>query len=190
MHSPQYRLHAIARIEIENEFPSLRGTPWEIRSPFNRSYNCHAWGVCETRVRWEPTPDDYWPPGLRTGNFSDYSLDNFVRAYSRVGFRVCSSSRFEFGFQKIAIYSEYDSGDEWPQHTARQAVFGRGWLSKLGDGEDITHLRTMHLEGASYGRVVCYMRRNWLRAVLDPCSTWISASIRNWIYKAQRPHGV
>ena len=187
---PIYRLHWVARVELEQYFPALQAAQWQIRSPFDRGYNCHAWGVCETRVRWEPTPDDYWPPGLRTGNISDYNLDNFIRAYEKVGFHICADDRFEFGFQKIAIYSEENFGEEWPQHTARQTLFGRGWLSKLGRGEDIRHASTRDLEGQAYGRVVRYMKRNWLRASIDPSSAWIRATIQNWIYRRQRPTGI
>jgi hypothetical protein len=181
----------VARVEVEDTFPNLRTVQWEIRSPFDRGYNCHAWGVCETRVRWEPTPDDYWPPGLpKTGNLSDYSLDNFIKAYQRVGFDECISNVHELGFQKIALYSREVYGEEWPQHTARQALFGRCWLSKLGRSEDIKHRSTEALEGQLYGRVVRYMKRNWFRALIDPSSTWISASLRHWIYRMQRPLGI
>jgi len=186
---PSYRLHLLARIELERAFPELRGTEWTIRSPFDRGYNCHAWAVCETRVRWEPSPDDYWPPGLRNGDISDYNLDNFVRAYTCVGFRECLDDRFEFGFQKIAIYSEENLGEEWPQHTARQTLFGRTWLSKLGDHEDICHQSADHLEGQQYGRVVKYMKRNWLRALMEPTSVWIRATIQHFWYRRCHPLG-
>ncbi|MGP8174148.1 MAG: hypothetical protein ACLP7O_06320 [Terracidiphilus sp.] len=171
-------------------FPNLQGAQVKISSPFNRSYNCHAWGVCETRVRWEPTPDDYWPPGLRTGNVLDYNLDNFIRAYSRVGFRESTHGRYEFGFQKIAIYSEEIAGEEWPQHTARQTFFGRGWLSKLGDWEDIRHRSTQDLEGQAYGRVMRYMKRSWIRALIEPNSIWMRATIDHWIYLRRHPLGI
>jgi hypothetical protein len=187
---PIYRLHWVARIEVEKHFPHLHNARWKIRSPFDRSYNCHAWGVCETRVRWEPTPDDYWPPGLRTGDIADYSLENFIKAYSRIGFYECANGTYEFGFQKIAIYSEQIGGDEWPQHTARQTIFGRAWLSKLGHLEDIRHSSTKDLEGVAYGRVVRYMKRNWLRALGEPSSTWIRATLRNWVYRCGRPQGI
>jgi hypothetical protein len=188
--SPIYRLHWVARIEIEQRFPYLHSTQWAIKSPFDRDYNCHAWGVCETRVRWEPTPDDYWPTGLRTGNLSDYNLDNFLRAYSRVGFRECADDDYEFGFQKIAIYSEEIGGEEWPQHTARQTLFGRAWLSKLGRGEDIRHRSTKDLEGSIYGRVVRQMKRSWFCALTERSSTWISATLRHWSYRYHRPLGI
>jgi hypothetical protein len=187
--APRYRLHSVARSELEATFPNLCGTQWGIRSPFERDYNCHAWGVCESRVRWEPTPDDYWPAGLRTGDISDYTLESLIRAYSSVGFRQCPDSRYQFGIQKIAIYSEEAGGDEWPQHTARQSLFGRNWLSKMGFGEDIVHRSCRDLEGPKYGRVVFFMKRSWLRALVDPTSTWIRATIRHWIYRRCHPQG-
>jgi hypothetical protein len=188
--TPQYRLRVIARAQLENEFPSLRVSRWEILSPATPDYNCHAWGVCESRIRWEPTPDDYWPPGLRSGDITDYTLDNFIRAYTWVGFRECPNGDHEFGFQKIAIYSEQNYGEEWPQHTARQTFWGYGWLSKMGYAEDIKHASPHDLEGHSYGRVVCYMRRSWFRALFDPSSTWISATMRHWVYRRRHPNGV
>lgn len=190
MPRPEFRLHLFAAIQLREAFPSLQDHDWKIKSPIHRDYNCHAWGVCETRVRWEPTPDDYWPPGLRTGDISDYCLQNFLRAYTTVGFRECPTKHYEFGYQKIAIYSDFDSGEEWPQHTARQTLFGRGWLSKLGDAEDIWHKSLADLEGDKYGRVVRYMKRSWKRALLDPSSTWFSATMRNFIYRVQRPQGI
>lgn len=176
-------------MDLESVFRGLHGAAWNITSPFERGYNCHAWGVCETRVRWEPSPDDYWPPGLRTGDLSDYNLNNFLRAYERVGFRECTSSKFEFGFQRIAIYCIFDAGEEWPQHTARQTFWGRGWLSKLGHAEDIRHAATRDIEGPLYGRVVRYMKRGWIPALISPSSTWISATIRNWRYRRHHPQG-
>jgi hypothetical protein len=186
---PEYRLHLIARIELEGHFPELQGKRWEIRSPFERGYNCHAWGVCETRVRWEPTPDDYWPPGLRTGDISDYNLENFIRAYTRVGFRLCADGKYEFGFQKIAIYCESDGVEEWPQHTARQTCFGHAWLSKLGDHEDIRHESLNDLAGRHYGRVTQYMKRSWLRALTEPTSIWLKANWEHYRYRRHHPLG-
>jgi hypothetical protein len=188
--APEYRPHSVARTELEKAFPSLQIAEWKITSPIDRAYNCHAWGVCESRVRWEPTPDDYWPPGLRTDTISDYCLDNFIRAYNSVGFCKCPDGRYEFGFQKIAIYSQEDYGEEWPQHTARQTLFGRAWLSKMGDGEDITHRCIRDLEGQMYGRVICYMKRRWLRALANKTSRWVSATLRHWVYRRIHPDGI
>ena len=188
--APTFRPRLLARRELEQKFPNLRGARWVIRSPFDRNYNCHAWGVCESRVRWEPSPDDYWPPGLRTGDvFADYTLNSFVRAYSSVGFCECPDGQYEFGFQKIAIYSELNAGEEWPQHTARQGFFGRSWLSKMGYSEDIKHGAIRDLEGQEYGRVVRYMKRSWLRALTNKSSTWIGATLRFWIYRRIHPNG-
>jgi hypothetical protein len=189
--NPEHRLHSSARAELESVFPRLIGSSWKIKSPFERGYNCHAWGVCESRVRWEPSPDDYWPPGLRTGNVAvDYSLDNFIRAYSHVGFRVCANGQFIFGFQKIAIYSRHLGGIEFPQHTSRQTLLGRGWLSKMGYSEDIQHRSTQDLEGAVYGQVVLYMSRSWMRALRDSSSVWIRTTLEHWIYRWEHPKGI
>lgn len=188
MPEPDYRPHSTAMIEIRQAFPALPDSGWKIRSPSCRGYNCYAWSVCDTSKRWDPSPGEYWP--LRVGNVSDYYLDSFLRTYSLVGFRECSDGRFEFGFQKIAIYSEFEWGEELPQHTARQTLFGRAWLSKLGDTEDILHRSTADLEGSLYGRVIRYMKRSWVHALRDPSSRWIRATVQNWAYRIQRPRGV
>jgi len=189
--TPAYRQHWVARIALESAFPNLQGSRWEIRSPFHRDYNCHAWGVCENRVRWEPSGDDYWPPDLRTGNlFDDYSLDNFTKAYERVGFRKCLDGSYELGYQKIAIYTEIIQGLEIAQHTARQTLFGRGWLSKLGHTEDIRHDSLRDIEGTEYGSVARYMKRSLFRALRDPSSVWIRATINHWNYRRRHPQGI
>jgi len=121
---------------------------------------------------------------------ADYNLQNFTKAYERVGFRTCLDESFEFGYQKIAIYTEIMQGEEIPQHTARQAISGRGWLSKMGYSEDIRHYSLRDLEGQAYGKAAHYMRRSWICALIDPSSVWIRATINHWNYRRRHPQGI
>jgi hypothetical protein len=185
--APEYRLHWVARANLEILFPNLSNSQWEIRSPIDKSYNCFAWAACDTRIRWEPSPDNYWPEGVSR----EYGLDSFMQGFAVLGYNACADAEYEFGFQKIAIYSESYMGEEWPTHMARQDIFGRGWLSKLGDFEDILHPNLTDLEGGSYGRVVRILRRSRLTAIVHFCavkSAW--ASLRHWLYRRRRPHGI
>jgi hypothetical protein len=148
--------------------------------------------MCESRKRWEPNSIDFWPVGLTTGQLPDYSLSCFLKAYETVGFVSCGvNGSFEFGFQKVAIYSELDPfGDEWPQHTARQTFWGKAWLSKMGFAEDIRHDSTKALEGASYGRVIVYMKRSWFQAIFSPSSVWMRATLAHFFYRRLHPTGL
>jgi hypothetical protein len=84
-----------------------------------------------------------------------------------MGYNPCDDSSFQFGFQKVAIYADEELT---PTHMARQHFFGRGWLSKLGNLEDILHPELRNVEGdiaaasTDYGIVVRILRRNWWQA--------------------------
>jgi hypothetical protein len=60
----------------------------------------------------------------------------------------------EPNFEKIALYAIGNI----PTHAARQLGDG-SWVSKLGALEDIQHAAFFELEGAAYGKVVCFLRR-------------------------------
>jgi hypothetical protein len=57
-----------------------------------------------------------------------------------------------------------------PSHMARQQLFGRGWLSKIGDWEDIIHPELRNIEGKTgpiirgYGTVHTILKRSWATA--------------------------
>jgi len=126
-------------------------------------YNCHAWGACNCRQRWEPTVDWYWPISYQyTANqFEFYTVDRFTEAFATLGYKPCSSAAYEFGFQKVAIYTQLYMGvADFPSHTARQKIFGRGWVSKLGGLEDIVHLSPEDLKDG-YGDPGYFMKRGW-----------------------------
>ncbi len=89
-------------------------------------------------------------------------MDMFQR---RFGYQACNDSGFELGYQKIAIYADAVG----VTHMARQRFFGGGWLSKLGDNEDIAHEKPEHVHCVTYGSVAQYMKRNWWTAARTFC---------------------
>jgi hypothetical protein len=155
--------------ELEALFPNLIGAQWEIASPFDTQYNCIAWAACETHRRWWPAiyPPlggdlDHWPPGIPR----EETIPCFVLAFRTLGYEPCGNGNFWFGHEKVAIYADRELT---PTHVARQRLFGGGWLSKLGDYEDIYHRQLRDVEGdisplsTEYGTVVQYLKRSWLR---------------------------
>jgi hypothetical protein len=92
----------------------------------------------------------YWPPTIPRTE----TLQSFVAAFHTLGYGACDSGELERGFEKIAIFA---GPLGTPTHAARQLSSG-GWVSKLGNDEDINH--TIYgLEGGPYGNVVQYMKR-------------------------------
>jgi hypothetical protein len=178
---------------FHNLFPGLIASKWSIKSPYDDTYQCIAWAACHTNVKWWPgygTPQPYWPP---EANFND-SVDAFVQAFATKGYKPCTDRAFEFGYQKVAIYA---TNDRKALHMARQHFFGKGWLSKCGNLEDILHADLESIEGdpspviaalgRSYGKVDTILKRTWWSAVVHRCvfrSTW--AAIKFYYYRVSR----
>lgn len=191
-----FRSAIVIRSHFSSIFPNLTNTRWLIKSPKNDEYQCIAWAACYTNIRWWPDkpPYYYWPIDLDDHKVPDH-LDNFVKAFTALGYRPCDKRRFEFGYQKVAIYA---TSDKRVKHMARQQFFGRGWLSKCGGLEDILHADLKCIEGdpspviaaiiGSYGAVEFILSRSWWRAVISLCllrSTW--AALRHWLYRLGHP---
>lgn len=154
----------------ENEFPNLRNSDWFIKSPPTTAYQCIAWAACDTTRRWWPVGQPpmgtiaYWPPFVP----KDETVECFVQAFATLGYETCEESTFEFGYQKVAIYVGEDGT---PTHMARQHFVGKGWLSKLGDFEDIVHPELRSVQGRTepppaegYGTVARILKRSWWTA--------------------------
>jgi hypothetical protein len=116
------------------------------------------------------------------------TVDAFTEAFETLGYERTQSRAFRFGYQKVAVYAK---NDQTVTHMARQHFLGKGWLSKLGDWEDILHPSLDSIEGdpsptsLEYGRVVQILERNWwiaLRFGLFRC--W-AAAFRFWVYRIQ-----
>jgi hypothetical protein len=90
----------------------------------------------------------YWPGGP-----VEDTLEEWIRAYGTLGYRVSNSAVLESGSEKLAIYAD----SELPLHVARQLQSGY-WTSKLGPREDIEH-ELDGLVGEQYGRVVVILSR-------------------------------
>jgi hypothetical protein len=133
-------------------FPGLVKGHFRITSPATRIYNCIAWAAEDEEHWWWPDTEGnyYWPvsaPRVET-------LEAFKLSFGQLDYEECSSSDLEEGWQKVAIFVDI-SGK--PTHAARQLESGV-WTSKCGRLEDIEHT-LVSLEGNSYGRAVCFMRR-------------------------------
>lgn len=97
----------------------------------------------------------------------DESITGFTDCFRLLGYEPCTNANFEFGYQKVAIYA-YSNGIV--AHMARQHFWGRGWLSKLGNLEDIVHHDLFAIEGSTdprqeeYGQVAQILKRSWFVA--------------------------
>jgi len=143
--------------DLKEIFPRLHDGRHCVTSDSSFAYNCVAWAAGDDSLCWWPVTDPtyYWPAGLPR----DVTLENFVRAFSTLGYTPCQSAELEPRFEKIALYVDSDGV---PSHAARQLKSGR-WTSKLGDFEDIRHDTLDALEsvapGQAYGTVAQIMRR-------------------------------
>lgn len=139
---------------LENLFPRLVGTAFEVTSPQTPEYNCIAWAAGDDQHWWwpglPPVAPYHWPVGLD----ASITMLNFQRAYESVGYEVCDSGAVEADREKIAVYAK----DGVPTHAARQLGDGT-WTSKCGKSHDITHVDPDHVGGVFYGEVAVYMAR-------------------------------
>ncbi len=176
------------RAKIEQDYPNLGNSKWKAKSPRTKDYQCIAWSACDTTRKWWPIgapPIAYWPPTVP----AEETVECFIQAFATLGYVPCESDRWEFGFQKVALYVDDDGV---PSHMARQHFIGLGWLSKLGDWEDILHPELKNLEGRTqpepsqgYGRVAKILKRSWWTALRFGllCGWW--AAFRFWLYRIQ-----
>lgn len=179
---------------FEQCFHGLRNKRWLIRSPWNDSYKCISWAACRTNILWWPLDAPglvYWPPGV---DFDD-RIEFFIEAFATLGYVPSDTSKFEFGYQKVAIYA---GDDGRVTHMARQHILGRGWLSKCGNLEDIIHPDLECIEGdpsplltnwgGSYGKVSQVLKRTWWSAIINLCilrCAW--AALRFGLYRVLHP---
>jgi hypothetical protein len=135
---------------LEDAFPELRKTVYEITNPASSAYNCIAWAAEEHNQWWEPAQGYYWPADVP----SEYTVAALVQRFESIGYERCPSADPEAGFNKVAIYGQ--EGEY--THAARQLPNGR-WTSKLGAQVDIEHDTLDDLVGEEYGAVVCIVKR-------------------------------
>ena len=132
-------------------FPDLDADGGVVTHPPDPAYNCVAWAVGVTDTVWWPAdPDGYWPPGVP----DELTVDAVVAALATVGYTPCADGRYESGFEKTAVYARGGV----PTHVARQLADGL-WSSKLGRDCTVSHATPGGVEGAVYGTVAAYLRR-------------------------------
>jgi hypothetical protein len=190
-HAPVFRNMNDIRNHLQQLFPGLRNSRWVINSPLDRSYQCIAWAACRVNIKWWPPgypPDTYWP----LAGLDDDSVDAFVAAFEMFGYTRCNDRTFKIGYQKVAIYAY---ADRTATHMARQHLLGKGWLSKLGDFEDIIHPNLSDIEGSTdpnlyeYGEVAQIMQRSIWTALRKGCL--FRSSVAAWRFRRYRtkyPH--
>jgi hypothetical protein len=184
---PVFRSTTDVRADIEAAFPQLAGVKWFPKSPYDDTYQCIAWAAGYTSVKWWPIdhpPQCYWPQGVPL----DDTVESFVQAFETIGYSQSSNASFKFGCQKVAIYA---TSTGIVRHMARQHFFGRGWLSKPGDLEDILHPNLESIESdpsphvMGYGRVAQILERSWWTAAKFGLFRSCLAAIRFWFYRVK-----
>lgn len=136
---------------IEENFPGLLSSGYDITSPATKEYNCIAWAAGDSETWWWPNKDCFWPSEVP----QEENLDVFIKVYEAFGYSLCDSDSNEEGVEKVAIYVDPEG---IPTHAARQLSNGR-WTSKLGNSEDIAHNTVEGLCGLIYGTVAVIMKR-------------------------------
>lgn len=145
-------------------FPNLKDDKFfKISSPEDPNYNCIAWAFHLFQNRWmEPPAGTYipeldavtwWPEGATEGT----DISCLVEAFQKNSFQLCDSWEHESGYIKVALYHN-PTNNCWT-HASRESRSGKYWLSKLGQSNDIHHGTPFSIEGAFYGKVYCFLKR-------------------------------
>ena len=134
--------------DLEDIFPNLYGSGYQITSPVSLEYNCVAWALEITTQWW--SHDRIWPDSVTRSSY----IHALVQVFESFGYAICDNVERESGYDKVALYA---LDGVW-QHAARQLEDGR-WTSKLGPFEDIAHPSPEDVAGQLFGNVHCIMRR-------------------------------
>lgn len=152
----------LTREEIIELFPSLvHDSGFRITSYSTPNYNCIAWAYHydDRWMQYDATRKKldgvwyWWPDGVEQSPL----LDAYIKAFELKGYKLCESGDFEEDYTKIALY--VDSYNNCT-HAARQKRDGN-WTSKLGKSNDIAHESPYSIEGDSYGKLACFMRKKF-----------------------------
>jgi hypothetical protein len=104
--------------------------------------------------KWDPLqfpdPGYYWPADADIGE----GPEDLQSGFEAIGYEECRDGSPEPGYEKVALYVGTDG--IWT-HAARLTPVG--WVSKIGNLQDITHTTPQAFDDSCYGRVFCYMRR-------------------------------
>jgi hypothetical protein len=143
--------------DLEEDCPSLRRSSYDVKSPYDPSYNCIAFAVGDLTQFWDDlglpkgvrVRGYYWPDGAPSAD----TILGWIKVFEIHGYQETEDSSLELEYEKVAIYAVEDS----PEHVARQKASGV-WVSKMGKGVDIEHSLDA-IEGDFYGKVVKIMKR-------------------------------
>ncbi len=163
-------------------FPKLKNDKdFSITSKVDPNYNCIAWALHYDNRWLQPCAGCAqkengnfigiegfectfrWPPEamIPNGSQADHmKIEVLIKAFECHGFSICENADLEEGYEKVALYFN-PSINEWT-HAARQRPTGI-WTSKLGTGHDIAHGTPYTIEGPSYGKVLCIMKKPFSR---------------------------
>ena len=129
-------------------------------------YRLRRWGHGQLLGRLWSAAEGVLANSASTG----YELQCLVAAYEAIGFKECSESHHEPGFDKVAIYANHEG--KWT-HAAHLREDG-WWESKLGELEDIIHRTPQGLAGDAYGEVALYMKRTVHHRVRFHLEKWLA----------------
>ena len=93
--------------EDEEPYPNLIARGYRMTSKKNPDYNCVAWAADWDKSRWidpiqPPEPGVEWPDDLPRG----YSVEHFMRIFSKIGYSPCDNPDLEQGFDKVAFWDD------------------------------------------------------------------------------------
>ena len=133
---------------IDDTFPGLVESGYEVISEPTEVYNCVAWAVGSDTEWWSHLPGYRWTAQRVP------EVESLVQLFIDMGYADCDSGDYEEGYEKVAIFAQ---NGRW-SHATRQLENGQ-WTSKLGLFEDIEHSTVESLTGDFYGDIHCTMRR-------------------------------
>lgn len=104
--TPEDRLEAM--LAVKQVFHRLEFGEFGIVSEQEDHYNCIAYAANDDTTWWWPSDpkltkkDHTWPEGLPR----EATIDNFIEAFRRQGYELCSDSTYEVGVEKVALYAK------------------------------------------------------------------------------------
>jgi hypothetical protein len=141
-------MERVKRMWIDETFPNIVESGYEVTSEPNEEYNCIAWAAGSDSEWWSHVTGYRWPAERVS------EVEALIQVFASMGYEVCDSTEREEGFEKVVVFVQ---DGRW-SHAARQLDNGQ-WTSKLGIFEDIEHSTVECLAGDFYGDVHCTMRR-------------------------------
>ena len=144
-------------------FPKLaRDENFKITSKESGDYNCIAWAYnIDNRWMWPNTGEfpfldgvHYWP----SDEILDSDVSHFIKEFELKGYSICEACDFDPKYRKIVLYTKANSTE--CTHAAREQRNGF-WTSKLGHSVDIQHGTPYAIENDNYGKVYCFMKKNF-----------------------------